>query len=125
MGMPLRGDETGSHLGMDMTLRHSLLILPALAAMIYPWLLSALTMALRSLGVAAPPAANIVGGSPVVILLAAWSVMAAGAFLALKLGQGQGGTRLRVRSRLLAHLAFAAPSFLVGFGNVAGILNQR
>ena len=86
---------------------------------------SALTAALRFLGAPTPPTANIVGVSTAVILLSAWSVMAVSGLLALKLGQGQDDNGLRVRGRLLAHLAFAAPSFLVGFGNVAGILNQR
>jgi hypothetical protein len=123
--MPLQEDEAGSHSGAGITLQRPLLILPVLVAMIYPWLLSALTLALRSLGVSTPPAAHTVGASALVILLSAWSVMAVGAFLALKLGPGRDDSRLRVRGRLLAHLAFAAPSFLVGFGNVAGILNQR
>lgn len=125
MDAPSLGDETGSHWGAGITLQRPLLILPVLAAMIYPWLLSALTLALRSLGVSAPPAAHIVGASTLVILLSAWSVMAVGAVLALKLGRDRNGSRLCARGRLLAHLAFAAPSFLVGFGNVAGILGQR
>jgi hypothetical protein len=125
MDMQLREDRTSAGRSAGITLQRSLLILPALAAMVYPWLLSALSLALRSFGVSVPPAANVVGGSTLVILLSAWSVMGISAALALKLGQIQSDNRLHVRGRLLAHLAFAAPSFLVGFGNVAGILNLR
>src|ERR1700753_326956 len=101
MNMPLRRYGTGSHSGADITLPRSMLILPALAAIIYPWLLSALTAALRFLGAPTPPTANIVGVSTAVILLSAWSVMAVSGLLALKLGQGQDDNGLRVRGRLL------------------------
>lgn len=124
MDMQLREDGTENP-DAEITLPRSSLILPALAAMIYPWLLSALSLVLRSFGVSAPPAANVVGVSTLVILLSAWGVMAVSALLALKLGRSGDDSRNAVRGRLLAHLAFAAPSFLVGFGNVAGILNLR
>jgi hypothetical protein len=123
--MQLREDRVDARPGVGITLRRSLLILPALAAMVYPWLLSALSLVLRSFGVSAPPTSNVVGGSTVVILLSAWGVMGVSAALALKLGQIQNDSGLLVRGRVLAHLAFAAPSCLVGFGNVAGILNLR
>ena len=97
------------------------LVLPALAAIAYPFLLSAISWLLRVSHVAAPPSSTAVMVTVLAILTCASGVMALAFARALSLGRIGAGTG----GRLLAHLAFAAPSLMVGFGNVAGLLHAR
>jgi hypothetical protein len=98
------------------------LVLPALAAIAYPFLLLALSRLLRVFQVAAPPSPTIITVTVLAILASASGVMWVAFARALSLGRiGAGAGSFR----LLAHLAFAAPSLLVGFGNVAGLLHAR
>lgn len=98
------------------------LVLPALAAIAYPFLLSAISWLLRVFHVAAPPSSAVITVIVLAILASASGVMGVAFARALSLGRigaGMGGFRL------LAHLAFAVPSLMVGFGNVAGLLHAR
>lgn len=97
------------------------LVLPALAAIAYPFLLSAIAWLLRVFQAAAPPGPAIITVTVLAILTCASAVMGVAFARALSLGRIGAGTS----GRLLAHLAFATPSLLVGFGNVAGLLHAR
>ena len=97
------------------------LVLPALAAIAYPWLLLAVSWLLRVWGASVPPTPGVIALAVFLILASAWGVMAISFSRALALGRSGEGAG----SRLLAHLAFASPSLLVGFGNIAGLLHAR
>ena len=98
------------------------LVLPALAAIAYPWLLLAISWFLHFFQIAAPPNPTMITVIVLAILISASAVMAVAFTRALALGRiGAAPTS----ARLLAHLAFAAPSLLVGFGNVSGLLHAR
>jgi len=97
------------------------LVLPALAAITYPWLLLAISWLLRASGASVPPTPAVIALAVFLILASAWGVMATSFSRALVLGRGGDGAG----SRLLAHLAFASPSLLVGLGNIAGLLHAR
>ena len=92
-------------------------LLPLLAALSYPFLLLLLTSTATALHVAKPSSTLAIIVSVAVALGAALAVTGLSFLSALRAGAH--------RARLAAHLAFAAPSLLVGFGNVAGILHQR
>ena len=97
------------------------LFLPGLVAIAYPWLLLAVSWLLRMSGASVPPSPGVIALAVFLILASAWVIMAISFARALALarsGEGAGG-------RLLAHLAFASPSLLVGFGNIAGLLHAR
>ncbi len=97
-------------------------MLPALAAIAYPFLLSAISWLLRVFQVAAPPSSGVITVTVLAILTSASGVMGLAFARALSLGRiGAGAGSFR----LLAHLAFAVPSLMVGFGNVAGLLHAR
>jgi hypothetical protein len=98
------------------------LVLPALAAIAYPSLLSAIFWLLRVFQAAAPPSRAVITVTVLAILVSASGVMGVAFARALSLGRIGAGTS---SFRLLAHLAFAAPSLMVGFGNVAGLLHAR
>ncbi|HEX4117396.1 MAG TPA: hypothetical protein VHX99_01225 [Rhizomicrobium sp.] len=97
------------------------LVLPALAATAYPFLLSAISWLLRASQVTAPPSPLTITVTVLAILISVSAVMGVAFARALSLGRIGAGTS----GRLLAHLAFTAPSLLVGFGNVAGLLHAR
>lgn len=97
------------------------LVLPALGAIAYPWLLLAVSWLLRASGALIPPAPAVIALAVFLILASAWMVMAISFARALVLGRSGEDAG----SRLLAHLAFASPSLLVGFGNIAGLLHAR
>ncbi|HEY5083580.1 MAG TPA: hypothetical protein VII48_03590, partial [Rhizomicrobium sp.] len=98
------------------------LVLPALAVIAYPFLLLSLSWLLRAFQVAAPPSPTIITVTVLAILASASGVMGVAFARALSLGRiGAGAGSFR----LLAHLAFAAPSLMVGFGNVAGLFHAR
>ena len=100
-------------------------ILPALLAILYPLALSVLSAGLQLFGASAPPKASLIAAIALAILFFAAMVMAASFVWARRLGEAQSEGAAPARGRVLAHLAFAAPSLLVGFGNVAGILHAR
>ena len=97
------------------------LVLPALAAIAYPLLLLAISAPLHVFQIAAPPSPAAIIVIVLAILISAWVVMGVAFARALSLASGLGA----ISGRMLAHLAFAAPSLLVGFGNVAGLLHAR
>lgn len=101
--------------------RSFVLVVPALAAIAYPWLLLAISWLLRTSGAVIPPSSGAITLAVLLILASAWAVMAISFARALALGRSGEGAG----SRLLAHLAFASPSLLVGFGNIAGLLHAR
>jgi len=81
-------------------------VLPALAARIFQ--------------LAAPPGPAVIIVTVLAILASALGVMGVAFAHALSLGRiGAGAGNFR----LLAYLAFVAPSLMVGFGNVAGLLH--
>jgi len=98
------------------------LVLPVLAAIAYPFLLWAISWLLHVSQVAAPPSPAVITVTVLAILASASGVMGVAFARALSLGRIGAGTG---GFRLLAHLAFAVPSLMVGFGNVAGLLHAR
>jgi hypothetical protein len=102
--------------------RAIIFVLPALAAIAYPFLLSAIAWLLRAFQVTAPPSPAVITVTVLAILASASGVMGVAFARALSLGRIGAGTG---SFRFLAHLAFAAPSLMVGFGNVAGLLHAR
>ncbi len=102
--------------------RAIIFVLPALAAMAHPFLLSAISWLLRVSQVAAPPSSAVITVTVLAILASASGVMGVTFARALSLGRIGAGTG---SFRLLAHLAFAAPSLMVGFGDIAGLLHAR
>ena len=97
------------------------LVLPALAAIAYPLLLSVIAGLLRLFQVSAPPSPPAIIATVLAILACALAVMAIAFARALSLGRAGAS----VAPRLLAHLAFAAPTLLVAFGNVVGLFHAR
>jgi hypothetical protein len=97
-------------------------VLPALAAIAYPFLLSAISGLLRVSQVTAPPSPAVITVTVLAILASALGVMGVAFARALSLGRIGAGVG---SGRLLAHLAFATPSLMVGFGNIAGLLHAR
>jgi hypothetical protein len=83
------------------------LILPALAAIAYPWLLQAILWLLHLFQVAAPPGPAAITVTVLAILVSASVVMAVAFTRALALGRIGAGP---AGPRLLAHPAFGAPS---------------
>jgi hypothetical protein len=114
-------DEREKPLPAQNLSRLFVLVLPALAAIAYPWLLQAIAWLLRASGVLVPPSPGAIALAVFLILASAWGVMAISFSRALVLGRGGESAG----SRLLAHLAFASPSLLVGFGNIAGLFHAR
>ncbi|HUO02518.1 MAG TPA: hypothetical protein VMU31_07050 [Rhizomicrobium sp.] len=115
-------DERAKAVPIAAESRGFVLVLPALAAIAYPWLLAAISRLLHVFQVTAPPGAVAVTLIVLAILTSAVSVMALAFGRALALGRiGAGASG----GRLLAHLVFAVPSLLVGFGNVSGLLHAR
>ena len=102
--------------------RWFVLVLPALAAIAYPLLLQAIAVLLGLIGVVSPPSPTAIAIVAIAILACAMSMMAVAFARALVLGRSGVGSPA---SRLLAHLAFAVPSLLVGFGNVVGLFHAR
>jgi hypothetical protein len=101
------------------------LILPALCAIAYPSLLWLLSEFASLLHVSTPLRGVAIGISVIVALAAASGVMLVSFELGLVLSRPDSVSPDHHRARILAHLAFAAPSILVGFGNVAGVLDAR
>lgn len=102
--------------------RWLVLALPALGALAYAFLLAGLAWLVRAFHVTAPPGPGATFLVVLAILAAASAVMALAFGRALALGRQEGGS---LPGRLVAHLAFAAPSLLVGFGNVAGLFHAH
>jgi hypothetical protein len=120
------------HVTLDDKLRLSglsnnrlLLVVPALCALAYPLLSSLLSASLVTAHGSAAPNGAIVWAGVVASLALALTVMAVSFVLGLALGSGNGGGREDLRSRSIAHLAFATPSLYVGFANVAGVLRAQ
>ena len=97
------------------------LVLPALAAIAYPLLLSAIAELLGLFRITAPPGPAAIIITVLAILGCALTVMGIAFARALSLGRAGGS----VAARLLAHLAFAVPTLLVAFGNVVGLFHAR
>lgn len=79
-------DRAKSYIRQEVVATRFHFILPVLAAIAYPWLLSLLSLFLHALNVATPPPASAIAGSVAAILASAWSVMAVSLSLALRLG---------------------------------------
>jgi hypothetical protein len=101
-----------------------LLPLPVLAALAYPWLLAAISAVTRAGAPAAPPSAFAIVATTLAILSCAAAVMGLSAWVALSPAPAEGGATAG-RARLLALLAFSAPSLLTAVGNVAGLMHAR
>jgi hypothetical protein len=102
-----------------------LLIIPALSALAYPLLSSLLSAGLVTAHGSAAPNGAIVWVGAVASLALASMVMAVSLVFGLALGSEDGGAPEDLRSRSIAHLAFATPSLYVGFANVAGVLRAQ
>jgi hypothetical protein len=102
-----------------------LVVVPALAALAYPLLSSLLSAGLVTAHASAAPNGAIVWVGVVASLALALMVMAASLLFGLALGSEDGAARQDLRSRSVAHLAFATPSLYVGFANVAGVLRAQ
>ena len=97
-------------------------LLPALGALAYPFLLSAISFLLGQAHVAIPPSPGIIAVAALAILAVVCAVSAVSIAQALALGRFE---PTNTPGRFLAHLGFATPSLLTGFGNIAGLLNAR
>lgn len=98
--------------------------LPVLAAIAYPWLLSAIGAMAKTVAPASPPSAAAIVITSLAILACAFAVMGLSAWVALSLPRGGGGTAA-LRAKVLALIAFSVPSLLTGVGNVAGLAHLR
>src|SRR5215831_12246693 len=98
-----------------------LLLLPALCALAYPWLSRLLSAGLVFVHGSSSPDGGIVAVSVALSLALALAVMSVNFQIGRMLGKRE-NTRAGVRARWISHLAFAAPSLFVGFGNVAGVV---
>jgi hypothetical protein len=96
-------------------------VLPALAAIAYPLLLSAITFLLQLFKIGAPPSPATITVTVLAILASASAVMGIAFARALSLGRAGAWAA----PRLLAHLVFAVPTLLVAFGNVVGLFHAR
>lgn len=107
--------------------RGFVLVLPALAAIAYPWLLLAVSWLLHAFQIAPPPGPAVITVTVLAILASSSAVMVVAFVRALALGRQALGRKSAgaTGARLLAHLAFATPSLLVGFGNISGLLHAR
>lgn len=101
------------------------LVLPLLCAAAYPFLLRLVPAVGALLRVSRPLSGGAIAVAVVVTLALAWGVMAVSFRAGLVLGGGSAEGPAERRARVLAHLAFAAPSLWIGFGNVAGVLHER
>src|SRR3984957_2577293 len=102
------------------SLHRLLLVIPALCALAYPSLLSWLSAGLVLVHGSASPNGVIGWVSVIASLTLALAVM----LVSFVFGLALGSPHLRddpegFRARSIAHLAFAAPSLYVGFGNIA------
>ena len=95
--------------------RSFVLILPALFAAIYPWLLTTESSLIRSSGLAGSVAIAI---ATIVTLLAASTVMLLSFFAVRTVANG-------IWPRILSHLAFTTPTLIVALGNFASVLSLR
>jgi hypothetical protein len=102
-----------------------LIAVPALCALAYPSLSSLLSAGLVTAHGSATPNGAIVWAGVVASLALAFTVMAVSLVFGLALGSENGGAPEDLRSRSIAHLAFATPSLYVGFANVAGVLRAQ
>ena len=87
-----------------------LLIVPALCALGYPLLSSWLSAGLVMAHGSTAPNGAIVWAGAVASLALALAVMAVSFAYGVALGSADGGARENLRSRSIAHLAFATPS---------------
>lgn len=97
--------------------------LPVLAAIAYPWLLSAISAVAKAAEPASPPDAFAIVLTSLAILACAFAVMGLSAWVALSL-RGRGGPAA-LKAQVLALIAFSVPSLLTGVGNVAGLAHVR
>ena len=99
------------------------LVVPALCALAYPWLLRLLSAGLVLVRGSDSPNGAIVWVSVIASLTLALAVMLVSFVFGLMLGSAHGGRTEDVRARCVALLAFATPSLYVGFENVGGVLH--
>jgi hypothetical protein len=117
-----RGGLSGSSAA---SLHHRLLlVIPALCALAYPSLLSLLSAGLVLAHGSASPNGVIVWITVIASLTLALAVMLVSFLFGLALGSPQVENPEGGYARSVAHLAFAAPTLYVGFGNVAYYLLQ-
>jgi hypothetical protein len=98
------------------------LVIPALCALAYPFLLDLLSSTLVLVHGSDLPNGPIVLASVVGSLTLALAIMLVSFVLGLTLGSADAGRPEDFRARCVALLAFATPSLYVGFVNVGGVL---
>ena len=100
------------------------LVLPALCALAYPFLSNLLSSALVVVHGSTTPDGVALWVSVIASLVLAVAVMLVSFAVARTLGAGRNDTPRNQYARGVAHLAFATPSLLVGFANVANVLRS-
>lgn len=95
------------------------LLLPAIGALLYPYLLAALSFVLTKEHVAIPPRPSVIAFSALAVLACVLLVLGIASARAMELGRSEPAN---APGRWLAHLSFTTPSLLTGFGNVMGLL---
>jgi len=98
------------------------LVVPALCALVYPSLLSLLSIVLVLVHGSDSPDGPITWVSVVGALTLALAVMLVSFVFGLTLGSPHVGRPEDFRARCVALLAFATPSLYVGFANIGGVL---
>ena len=98
------------------------LAVPALCALVYPSLLDLLSAGLVLVHGSDSPNGPIVAVAVIASLTLALVVMLVGFVFGLTLGSPHVERPEDFRARCIALLAFATPSFYVGFANIAGVL---
>jgi hypothetical protein len=109
-------------LGLSAVSRRCLLVVPALAALAYPSLLSLLSAGLVLVHGSDTPNVAIAWASVIGSLTLALAVMLVSFVFGLILGSSRVERPEDFRARCVALLAFATPSLYVGFENVGGVL---
>lgn len=101
------------------------LIAPLLCALAYPFLLRLIAVCAALLHIAKPLSNTSTAVGVIITLALAAGVMWVSFAREAALARRPGLSRAQRRARMFAHLAFAAPSLWVGFGNLAGIMHDR
>jgi len=115
-----KGAGPASLFGLSaVSLRRLWLVVPALCALAYPSLLSLLSSGLILVHGSASPKGVIVWVGVIASLTLALAVMLVSFVFGLALGSPDVRDPEAYLARGIAHLAFATPTFYVGFGNVA------
>ena len=99
----------------------AVLVLPALCALVYPFLSSLLSSVLVLAHGSPSPDGFALWVGVIASLILAAAVMLVSFAVARTLSESRDNTPLNQYARGVAHLAFATPSLLVGFANVANV----